>query len=272
MKYLILGSSGFIGGHLVQLLKSYHHEVIEYDILNGQSEDLRLSEYNNLKSKIEESDFIFFLAFDVGNAVYLQKNDLKFEFIHNNIKIIHNTFQVLSEIQKPFIFVSSQMADLPNITYGVLKKIGEKYTQSLNGVFVRLWNVYGDEMYSQKSHVVTDFIYNALNNKRIQIKTNGEEKRQFLFVDDCVKCLFILSEKYNEIDRDEIIDLTSFYYTSIIELAILIKEIVKDVQIEISDNISWNYSKKSPSKYVLKFWKPEIEMKEGINILLNNYR
>lgn len=272
MKYLILGSSGFIGGHLVQLLKSYHHEVIEYDIQNGQLEDLRISKYNNLKSKIEESDFIFFLAFDVGNADYLQKNDGKFEFIHNNIKIIHNTFQVLSEIRKPFIFVSSQMADSPNITYGILKKIGEKYTQSLNGVFVRLWNVYGDEIYSQKSHVVTDFIYNALINKRIQIKTNGVEERQFLFVDDCVKCLFILSEKYNDIDRNEILDITSFNYTSIIDLAILIKEILNDVQIDITDNISWNYSKKSPSKYVLKFWKPEINIIRGINILLNNYR
>ena len=50
-------------------------------MMDGQLEDLRISEYDNLKSKIEESDFTFFLAFDVGNADYLQKNDCKFAMI-----------------------------------------------------------------------------------------------------------------------------------------------------------------------------------------------
>ncbi len=133
---------------------------------------------------------------------------------------------------------------------------------------MRLWNVYGDEVYSQKSHVVTYFIYNALTNSRIKIKTNGEEERQFQFVQDCVNCLFVLSEKYNELDRNEILDVTSFCYTSIIDLANLIKEIVGDVKIDLTSNISRNYSKESPSKYVLKFWKSEIGLKEGINIFI----
>ncbi len=141
MKYLILGSSGFIGKHLVRYILSNHHDVIEFDIYNSKLEDLRINNCSNLKSKCFELDFVFFLAFDVGNSEYLSDNDLNYVFINNNVNIMNNTFHILSICQKPFIFVSSQIANYTDTTYGLLKKLGERYTMALGAVFVRLWNV-----------------------------------------------------------------------------------------------------------------------------------
>ena len=59
-RYLILGSSGFIGKHLCKYLKSFNYEVIEYDIENSENEDLRKIDDLKLKSYVVKSDFVFF--------------------------------------------------------------------------------------------------------------------------------------------------------------------------------------------------------------------
>lgn len=272
MKYLILGSSGFIGKHLVRYILSNHHDVIEFDIYNSKLEDLRINNCSNLKSKCLELDFVFFLAFDVGNSEYLSDNDLNYVFINNNVNIMNNTFHILSICQKPFIFVSSQMANYTDTTYGLLKKLGERYTMALGAVFVRLWNVYGDELYSKKSHVITDFIHQAKAFNHIRIKSNGQEERQFLFIEDCINCLFVLSQKYNHINRKEILLVTSFAFTRIITIANILKENIPELKIDTMEKSAWYNRKIMPSRYVFTFWKPEVEINEGIKILLNNYK
>jgi nucleoside-diphosphate-sugar epimerase len=152
---------------------------------------------------------------------------------------MNNTFHVLSICQKPFIFISSQMANVTDTTYGLLKKLGEQYSKALGGVFVRLWNVYGDDVYSKKSHVITDFIYQEKVFNHIRIKSNGQEERQFLYITDCVNCLFILSQKYNQINRKEILDVTSFAFTRIINLANILKENMPELKIETTGKYSW---------------------------------
>ncbi|MEW6558538.1 MAG: NAD-dependent epimerase/dehydratase family protein, partial [Elusimicrobiota bacterium] len=60
MKNLVLGSSGQIGGHLVNYLKQINEEVIEFDILETRDEDLRI--YNNklLDRRMKECDMLYF--------------------------------------------------------------------------------------------------------------------------------------------------------------------------------------------------------------------
>ncbi len=94
---------------------------------------------------INECDFVYFAAFDVGNSCYLKNNETNFDFISNNVLILHNTFYLLKKTGKPFVFISSSMALNAKCTYGLLKLLGEKYTKSLNGLVVRLWNIYGED-------------------------------------------------------------------------------------------------------------------------------
>ena len=190
-KILILGSGGQIGSHLsIYLEKKY--KVLKFDLANDNSQDLRIDNNAKFISLVKQSDFIFFLAFDVGGSRYLKKYQNSYNFLMNNVSIMKNTFQVIKRFKKRFIFASSQMSNMSFSTYGVLKKIGEDITKSLGAISVRFWNVYGIEKNLEKSHVITDFILKAIKNKKINMLTNGNEKRDFLYADDCCHGLLII--------------------------------------------------------------------------------
>ena len=70
---LVLGSSGQIGAYLTEYLRNKGHIVNEFDIVNDkQWQDLRMNNNTLLMEKVIASDFIFFLAFDVGGSRYLK--------------------------------------------------------------------------------------------------------------------------------------------------------------------------------------------------------
>ena len=273
MKYLILGSSGQIGSHLVSYIRSQGDEVVEYDIVRDEKEDLRI--HNNktlLDFHISQSDFVFFLAFDVGGARYLEKYQNSYQFIDNNIKIMSNTFDLLKKHSKPFIFTSSQMSDMGHSTYGLCKALGERFTNCLEGLNVRLWNVYGNENDLEKSHVITDFINKAKKNSNIDMLTNGQEERQFLYADDCSECLHILSKEYDSLDKNEKYHITSFEWTSIEEVAKIVCskfEGTTYTRSEKEDMVLQGW-KTEPDKHILKYWKPKTSLTQGISQLVDN--
>lgn len=92
MKHLILGSSGLIGGYLADYLINHGEEVIEFDIIRKDEEDLRNYSNANLLDMIGICDFVHFLAFDVGGSTYLQKYQKSHRFLSNNIKIMNTVF------------------------------------------------------------------------------------------------------------------------------------------------------------------------------------
>jgi nucleoside-diphosphate-sugar epimerase len=270
MKHLVLGSSGQVGYHLVNVLKQQNQEVLTFDIIESSDQDLRL--YNNilLENKIQECDFIHFLAFDIGGSVYLAKYQNTFEFISNNIKIMNNVFDLIKKYNKPFIFASSQMSNMSYSTYGVLKAIGERYTEALGGLIVKFWNVYGYEQDEEKSHVITDFIKMAKKDGIIKMRTNGEEVRQFLYGDDCAECLIELSKQYNNIERNKQLHITNFKWNSILEIATLIQTL-SNCSISPSENKDTVQLDKrnEPDPYILNFWQPTTSLKEGIIKIYN---
>ena len=69
----ILGSSGQIGAYLTEYLRNKDYDVREFDIVNGEHQDMRTIPSPELHRMIQTSDFIFFLAFDVGGSRYLKK-------------------------------------------------------------------------------------------------------------------------------------------------------------------------------------------------------
>jgi nucleoside-diphosphate-sugar epimerase len=268
-KILILGSGGQIGSHLsIYLEKKY--KVLKFDLANDNSEDLRIDYNVKFISLVKQSDFIFFLAFDVGGSRYLKKYQNSYNFLMNNVSIMKNTFQVIKRFKKRFIFASSQMSNMSFSTYGVLKKIGEDITKSIGGISVRFWNVYGIEKDIEKSHVITDFILKAIKNNKINMLTNGNEKRDFLYADDCCHGLLIVMKKYKILKRQEIIDLNYGFYTKIINVAKIVRNIFKERGIVIKiikgrhiDEVQKNKMNKS-NNLLIKYWKPRITLKNGI--------
>jgi len=265
MKVLVLGSAGQIGSALVKYLKATNHEVVEFDIADNKFEDL--------SQTLVGIDFVFFLAFDVGGSIYLNKYQNTYDFISNNMRIMSETFDSLKAFNIPFIFSSSQMSDLTNSSYGILKNIGEKYTFSLpKGKVVKFWNVYGHEEDLEKSHVITDFILMAKNDDHIQMRTSGTETRQFLYSKDCSECLTILMENFNKIEEKSL-DVSNFKWISIFEIASIITSNFPKCTISrgsYEDNLQ-RKQLKDPNRTILKYWKPKTLITEGIKNIIKQY-
>jgi nucleoside-diphosphate-sugar epimerase len=271
MKYLILGSAGQVGTPLTSFLKNEEHEVLTFDIADNQEEDLRLYDNKKLNAYMQICDFVFFLAWDVGGSRYLNKYQDSFEFIQNNIKIVSNTFELIKKYNKPFLFASSQMANMGFSSYGVTKNIGERLAASLNGLIVKFWNVYGPETDPEKFHAITDFILKAKNKKLIDMMTDGKEVRQFLHATDCSRCLYILSQKYNELPRNKEYHVTSFQWTSIIDVANIVANNFPETIVVPSrafDAVQLG-TKNEADPFILNYWKPEISLEEGIKDIIN---
>ena len=277
-KILILGSEGQVGLHLKSYLKSKNYNVMGFDIVEKNNQDLRKFNNKLLISKIKKSDFIYFLAFDVGGSRYLKKYQNTFEFLSNNIRIMENTFTLVKKFKKPFLFASSQMSNMTYSNYGILKNLGEKYSQILDGLVVKFWNVYGIEHDLNKSHVITDFILKGIKKKKINMLTDGQEVRDFLYAEDCCIGLEKIMLKYKEIKRSKkSIDLTSTKYVKIIYVANIIKKLLlkKNIKIKIipsklKDSVQLNKKNKA-DRYLFKFWKPKFSLEEGISKIIDNY-
>ena len=152
MNVAVLGSSGQIGAYLTDYLRKKGHFVREFDIVNSYHEDMTHIPNAFLRNVILDSDFVFFLAFDVGGSHYLKKYQHTFKFIDNNTRMMANVFGHLADYKKPFVFASSQMSNMSYSPYGVMKRVGELYTKSLGGLIVHFCNVYGIEKNMEKAH------------------------------------------------------------------------------------------------------------------------
>lgn len=212
---LVIGSEGFVGGALCTFLEQKGEKVTRFDIKRKKEEDARTATL-----PLHKFDRVYFLAWEVGGAKYLYRDNTQFHQLNWNIDIMHNIMPQLHEHKTPFIFVSSQLAEETDTVYGATKKLGELLTKQIGGTCIRLWNVYGVlEENTEKSHVIGDFVYEAIHNGKIEMMTTGEERRQFIHIQDVCDGLYhVLSNNLKE----TVYDLTSFEWTSIKEVANII--------------------------------------------------
>lgn len=266
---LVLGSAGQVGRHLTKYLNLKGYRVLEYDIENSSLQDLRRSQIKEFESLVSKSDFIYFLAFDVGGSHYLEKYQDTFEFIDNNMRILTNTIDVINKFKKPFLFASSQMSNMGQSTYGLLKMIGEKYSSSINGRTVKFWNVYGHERDEKKFHVISDFIKMARERGVISMKTNGLETRDFLYADDCCEGLEAIMINYDEFEADSELHLANFKWNSILEVAEIIAEYfnAKIIPGVTLDQVQQGI-KNEPNRKLLNYWKPVTSLHDGIRRII----
>ena len=271
MKITILGSSGQIGAYLSEYLRDKGHEVTEFDIVNGEDQDLTKIPNPKLQHDIRLSDFVFFLAFDVGGSRYLKKYQHTFQFIDNNTRLMTNAFGLLKKYNKRFIFASSQMSNMSHSPYGVLKNVGELYTKSLKGLIVKFWNVYGIEKDHEKAHVITDFIRKGFETGVIDMLTDGQEEREFLYAEDCCEALEAIMNNYNDFTSEDNLHITSYHPTSILDIAHIIKGQFNligkyDIKLQPStekDSVQMD-KKNRPDMYLSKWWIPKTTIDQGI--------
>ena len=271
MKVTILGSGGQIGAYLSEYLTKKGHEVTGVDVVDGVHNDLRVTPNTHVESKIENADFVFFLAFDVGGSRYLKKYQHTFEFVNNNTRIMANTFRLLERYNKPFVFASSQMSNMSYSPYGVLKRVGELYTQTLKGLIVKFWNVYGIEKDMEKAHVITDFIRRGFEEGEFEMLTDGTEQRQFLYAEDCCEALETVMECYSDFKPTDPLHITSFNATSINEIAAIIQgqfNLIERFDVKIKSGLAKDSvqmdKRNEADTYISGWWTPKTGISEGI--------
>ena len=271
MKIAILGSSGQIGSYLTEYLREKNHEVFEFDIVNGEHQDMTHIPNAYLRNAIMGSDFVFFLSFDVGGSHYLKKYQHTFKFINNNARMMVNVFGLIEQYEKPFVFASSQMSSMSYSPYGVLKRVGELYTKSLQGLIVKFWNVYGIERDMEKAHVITDFIHKGFKTGDINMMTDGREEREFLYAEDCCEALETIMGCYDQFSSTDELHITTGVSTSILEIAQNIQSLFKSIgkEIKISPSSSKDEVQKDarniPDPYIRKWWTPKTTVVDGIS-------
>ena len=270
MRVTILGSSGQIGAYLTEHLRKKGHFVKEFDKNNGDHEDLTKIPNLQLRDAIMDADFVYVLAFDVGGSHYLKKYQHTFGFIDNNARMMANVFGYLSKFKKPFVFASSQMSNMSYSPYGVMKRVGELYTKSLNGLIVKFWNVFGIENDMEKAHVITDFIKKGFETGTIDMMTDGTEEREFLYAEDCCEALEAVMENYSEFTSNDDLHITTGSSTDILGIARTIQSLFKEIGREVAvapseskDEVQKD-ARNVPDPYIKKWWQPKTSVTEGI--------
>ena len=275
MKITILGSAGQIGAYLLDYLCDKGHEVTGIDVVNGPENDLRVTPNSYVENIIKDSDFVFFLAFDVGGSRYLKKYQHTFDFINNNTRLMANTFKLLDKYKKRFVFASSQMSNMSYSPYGVMKRVGELHTTALKGLIVKFWNVYGIENNHEKAHVITDFIKKGFEEGEFEMLTDGTEERQFLYAEDCCEALETIMKSYTDFKPEDPLHITSFKTTTINEVASIISGcfnlINKPIKIKpglAKDSVQMD-KKNEADLYVTSWWLPKTTIDKGIAKVFN---
>ena len=257
---LVIGSDGFIGTPFCKYLESQGEKVVRFDIKHNKKEDARTATL-----PLKSIDCVYFLAWDVGGSKYLYEPKLQKNQLDWNLDLMKNVFDQVEKSKTKFLFVSSQLSEEIDTVYGVTKRLGEVWTDLLGGVCVRVWNAYGYmEGEDIKSHVISDFIYQALKTKKIKMMTNGQEWRQFTHITD-LSHAFHMALNTPKL-RKTVYDASSYEWIRIIDIANMIAQMT-GAKVFPGEKLGHD-PVGSPNRGRIPGWLPTIEIRDGIDVMI----
>ena len=256
--YLVTGGCGFIGVNLVSRLAGQGARVRILDNLSlGRREgvapfgiDLRVEDIRDmaaLKDACQGMDVVVHLAAHTRVVESISHPELNFEI--NAI----GTMNVLRACRdagvKKLIFASTGGAILgeqvppvhegmvprPVSPYGASKLVGEAYCSAfcgsfgLNTVALRFSNVYGPFSY-HKGSVVAQFFRNLMREEPLVIYGDGQQTRDFLYVDDLVDAVLLADEAETP---GEVFQIASGRETSVKDLLAAMKRVLPSVKFDV---------------------------------------
>tara|TARA_B100000989_G_scaffold298930_1_gene291156 strand:+ start:7786 stop:8679 length:894 start_codon:yes stop_codon:yes gene_type:complete len=261
MNIIIFGGNGFIGNKLFKSLKK-NNKVVIYGNKKYSKVGKNLIFYNkynftNIIKKIKP-EVIFFLS---GNSYPNNtSNDDIYDLKSTNL-VLQELLSALKKTQfnKLFFYTSSiavygSVKSKKSITenyklnpeslYGNSKLIAEKQIEYMsknvlfNSIILRLSSIYGPGL---KRQIIYQVIKSILTSNKIILNGKINDKRQFLYVNDCVKILkSLINKKYKKF---QIYNISS-------GKKIEIKKIIKYLEIQLN--------KKITTKFLNKFKSPNL--------------
>ena len=291
MRILVTGGAGFIGSHLVDRLVKENHKVVVIDNLTtGKKENvnpqadfynLDICDFEKIKPLFKNIDFVFHLA-AIPQVPVSVEDPVRTSKV--NILGTINVFKAAIEAKvKRIIFASSSsvygnqeklpfkedMKPNPISPYALQKLVGEQFAKLFTKLYgipiisLRYFNVYGPriDFNSDYSLVIGKFLKQKAEGKPLTIFGDGEQTRDFCYIDDVVDATIKAMES-EKLEGGEVINIGSGKSYSINYLADLIggkrkylaprKGDVKHTQADIT------LAKK------LLAWQPKISFEEGL--------
>ena len=297
MRILVTGGAGFVGANLVRLLLAQGYQVRVLDNFSaGQRAYIAGLELELVEGDILDRDCVSHAVQGIESVVHLAAqtgvpgslrdplNDCQ-----NNVVGTLNMLEASRQAGvRRFVFASSNAplgrqeppatedkAPLPISPYGASKLAGEGYCLAYHGswglgaVVLRFANLYGP--YSvHKNSVVAKFIKDVMAEGRITIDGDGEQTRDFIYVEDlCRAILLVLQSNVS----GEVFQIATGLETSILELASMIQGFVgKDVELQYGSprqgDIRKNYSSIKKINQILG-WHPQTKLEIGLRQTIN---
>jgi UDP-glucose 4-epimerase len=302
MKVLVTGGAGFIGSNIVDLLISEGYEVVVIDDLStGKAEyvnekatfyrmDLVGEGLENVLNR-EKVDFVLHQAAQV--QVRKSLLDPNFDAKVNILGSI-NLLECCRDVEK-FIYASSGGAVYgepeylpvderhpirPLSPYGASKYAVEKYLHAYKEIYgldyisLRYGNVYGprQDPYGEAG-VVAIFANKMLHGKRPTIFGDGNQTRDFIYVEDVANANLLAMEKNT---RNEVFNIATGEETSVNKIFEIIQESLKTNLKPVHDppikgEVRRIYLDVKRAEKKLG-WKPKVGLREGIERFLDYLR
>lgn len=271
MKYVIVGSSGYLGGKIAHELKIRNSEVhgvyrtypedgdnilagLDSLIQGDITEQSTIDKIISLQPKVliytasqnhtaSEIDYQKSIRVDVAPLLELGR---QLSGVKNFKKLIYfSTFQVYGDYNSKDI-INDATCPAPQNMYALSHFLCEKElefltrTYGLNTVALRLTNAYGSPAFKSCDCwwlVLNDLCLMAMNQKQINLKSDGSPQRDFIHIQDICNVVEAISNT-NEIFKSPII-LASGKTTTILELAQTVAKVFHDkygIYIDITKN------------------------------------
>lgn len=252
-KVLVTGGAGFIGSHLVEALVNDGHEVVVVDILlRGNkipSDVMKKISFNKVDVKSKDEiinltkgcDYIYHFAAVLGVDVVADnpvetmdteviglRNIVEAAQLHGVKKIIYASTSGIYGHSAITESVTENIIVDPRTSYAIAKRYNEIYLgaqyeeKGLQSVSLRFFNVYGARQDNRM--VIPRFIEQAKAGKDITVFGNGEQTRDFTYIDDTIDACLAFMDK---VDGCEIFNIANETEYTIKDLAIEIKATFK---------------------------------------------
>lgn len=267
MTILLLGGFGFIGANILKYAETLdeNYRLIVFDRFPAHLDNIKFSRVDKvyagdfsdeyLLERIFTENTIDMVLHSLSASVPSSSVDNIFDLKFNVIPTITLLNVMKRHHVKDVVFISSGGAVygdnnvsgdghnekdvlFPKSAYGISKLVIEKYLflyADLYGfrvLITRLSNPYGPFHYSQKQGVVNIALEKAFRGEQLEIWGDGEGRKDYVYVSDFCKILFLLIER--GLSGYDVLNIGSGQLLSVNEIAQTIKE-------RYFDSFQWNY-------------------------------
>lgn len=255
MHFLVTGGAGFIGSALTQRLIRDGHQVIVLDDLSGGGQrpstptiQFVQGDVNNIPllwSLLAQVDCVYHLAARVSVAQSILHPQ---EYNQVNVGGTVSLMEAMRDTGvRRVVFASSGAAygrqpqqpvheddtPQPDSPYAVSKWAAEQYIHTIGNLWhietvaLRIFNAYGPGQQLPISHapVIPRYLQQILTGGSVVLYNNGQQSRDFVYVDDVVNALVTAATATN-INR-QVINIGSGVETSIADLVSAMEQVLK---------------------------------------------